>query len=855
MTGQLAPRHRSNWLLPGSPRWPLALAILGIVALGLSTVSRMTPPVGPALPADNEILAYHVEPGRDLVIKIPIEIDAVEATTWAAVQLEGGGPEPPCDSARRFPYGLRATFVNEHGAEISRHDYDLESRVSCDPERPPGEGEYAARLAADGGLVTDPRSTLIVTRDLLPRGGFLRLRAKPAQIAGPDAGPGAGEPVELAVLSRLEGRYRRGKASRVVFEQSLDAAERAQITSGVSALGYEDLPALARDDVLTSWARRLEAGGIEEKDYRISRLFLRRFRTPYPRAAGRGAAEFVIGERHAAALNFRGPVQLDIEGPPGRTVRVADGSDAAQAVVLGPSGRSTVALTRGDIRSVIFDGIGPDFAVRFAAPPGQATAQLGEIMHPPTPDGARLETAPDVRVVRYLTLDPVDPVITRVAPGQELLGLLIRTGIEVSGGVDQGEAALVARWGPGPGQSADLRAVLPRSRFEWWTEGLDSSDPRLAILRIPPGVERIEITGDPRTRIRLRTIEPGVQETLYRIPYRVALAEHETWRYAPFDVSAWADIRAVNLDELERKERFSDLREQVRIERTGEGGRGPGEIPERSLTPEHAPVRRRLLAPAYQSAGEPYPSDAWTPLLVPKDVVVEREGERADRLVVIYRAEPDQLGKDVTLRVDGSVVKTEPIVTLSGTLRAPLPAGAHLVALEGLGASGVAYTDAAPVEGGPIVRRRDVHELTRVRPMTFRFPQHPGETLHLVLFVVTQGENEDFRLRYAIEGVRPASRLGAFFRRVTLPEGELAGRTGDFGKATLWEAATDRRGTDGVARTVIRLGDDLSPGDRVVRLWLAKGDDLAQRVWIGAVLVGQRAPDRASEPRIWVEDE
>lgn len=852
----LAPRrHDGGWSSPVSPRWLLAAAILGVVALGLSGIGRPPPPAGPQLPADDEILAYHVDEDRDLVIKIPIEIDAVEATTWAAVLPERSGPEPPCDSARRFPYGLQAAFIDDTGAEVSRHDYDLESRVSCDPERPAGEGEYAARLANGRGAVTDPRTTLIITRDLLPRGGLLRLRAKPAPPAAPGAPPDIAPPVRLEALTRLEGRYRRGEASRAIFEQSLDSEERARIAAGISALGYADLPELARADLLTSWARRLEAAGVDGHDYRVSRLLLRRFRTPYPRAAGRGASEFVIGERHAAALNLRGPVQLDLEGPPGRVVRVADGASAGQRVTLGPHGRSTVALSRADVRTVIFDGVGPDFGVRFAAPPAQAPLQIGEIIHAPTPDGARLETPPDVRIVRYLNLDPVDPVITRVAPGQELLGLLIRTGIEVSGGVDQGEAAVMARWGPAPGQSADLRVVLPRSRFEWWSEGLDASDPRLAILRIPPGVERIEVTGDPRTRIRLRTIEPGVQETLYRIPYRVQLQEDEVWRYAPFDVSAWADIRAANLDDLERKERFSDLREQVRIERTGEGARDPDDIPERTVIPEHAPVRRRLLAPAYQSAGEGYPSDAWTPLLVPKDLLVEREGERADRVVVIYRAERGRLGKDVTLRVDGKVAKAEPIVTLSGTLRVQVPAGVHRVAVEGLGASGVAYTDSAPAEGGAIVRRRDVHELTRARPMTFRFPQRPGETLHLVLFVVTQGENADFRLRYALEGVKPASRYGVFFRRVTLPEGELAGRTGDFGKATLWEAATERRGADGVARTVIRLGDDLAPGERVVRLNLGKGDELAKRVWIGAVLVGQRAVEKEAEPRIWVEDD
>ncbi|AUX47337.1 uncharacterized protein SOCE26_088560 [Sorangium cellulosum] len=882
-----APRRAVN------PRWLIVMAVLGVTALALATLPG-APPLGSALPAEDEILAYHIDLDRDLVIKIPAEIDAVEVTTWAGVKADA------CDSSRRYPYGFIAAFVDERGKEVARHEIDLESRVSCDPDRPLGEGEYAARLDRGGGAVTDPRSTLLITHDVLPHGGQVRLRAKPA--VGSD---GVRAPAELTILSRLEGRYQRSEASRALFEQSLDAEERRNVGRRVSALGFADLPEPARKTLLRGWARRLEAAGREGLDYEMSRLLLRRFRMPFPRAEGRGASEFTIGERHAAALNFRGPVSLDIEGPPGRTVRVADGASAPASVTLDARGRATVQLSREDIRTAVIDGVGPDFGVRFAAPEAQVTQQIGEIVHPamPPPGGAgaagaaeagaaeagaaaagaeeppagveepaaagaavvpappaRLQTPPDVRIVRYLALNPTEPVIARMAPGQEILGLLIRAEIETTGGAEQGEATVVARWGPGPTERAELKVMLPRSRFEWWNDGFDASEPRLALLRPPAGVERIEITGDVRTRVRLRTIEPGVNETLYRLPYRVPLREDETWRYAPFDVSTWTDVRAANLDELERNERFSDLREQVRIERSGEGAKSDADRPERILMPEHAPVRRRLLMPAWQSAGEPSPGDAWTPLLVAKEVHVDGEGARAGQLSVIYRAARGELGKEVAVRVDGEVAASEPIVALSGTLRVEAPPGARKVEVEGLGEGGVAYTDAPPANGGAIVRRRDVFELTRGRPMEYRFKQAPGETLHLVLFVVTPGENADYRIRYRIEGARPASREAAFFRRVTIPEGVLAGRGGDLTRATLWEAATDRRGVDGVGRGVIRLGDDLAPGERVVSLSLLgpqAGDvgETAKAVWVGAVLVGQEGPRRDDGPRLWVEDD
>ncbi len=175
--------------------------------------------------------------------------------------------------------------------------------------------------------------------------------------------------------------------------------------------------------------------------------------------------------------------------------------------------------------------------------------------------------------------------------------------------------------------------------------------------------------------------------------------------------------------------------------------------------------------PAWQSAGEPSPGDAWTPLLVAKDVRVDGAGARAGRLSVIYRAARASLGKEVAVRVDGEVALKEPIVALSGSLRVAAPAGARRVEVEGLGEAGVAYTDAPPANGGAIVRRRDVFELTRARPMTYEFKQEAGETLHLVLFVVTPGENADYRIRYRPRGGEAGVAGGG-----VLPAGDDPGR-------------------------------------------------------------------------------
>ena len=57
VNGRFTAKHRPVSTYLGNPRWFISLAILGLVALGLSGVTEQPPTIGRALPAEDEIPA------------------------------------------------------------------------------------------------------------------------------------------------------------------------------------------------------------------------------------------------------------------------------------------------------------------------------------------------------------------------------------------------------------------------------------------------------------------------------------------------------------------------------------------------------------------------------------------------------------------------------------------------------------------------------------------------------------------------------------------------------------------------------------------------------------------------------
>lgn len=828
-------------------RWLLALGVIAVAAAVLVRVALPIPASASAPAPTDEILAYRLVPGGRVAMNLPPEIEGAVVTTWGVLS-----PLSPCDPSARHAYALHATLADETGRAVLERDIAIESRASCDPRVPEPERDYAARLAEGEGRVLDPRTTTLLLDGRLPRGGSVALSLAPGDV---------GE-----VLLRVEGRYLRGALGREAHERSLDLADRHRAIGDKTALGFVDLPEAARERATTGWARRLEAIGREGDDYEVRRLLLRDYRVPIP-APPRKEEGVALGPRRAAALNVEGPLSLDVTGPAGAVLRVTEGLAAPREIALDPSGVARVWLGGQALRTVVVEGATAEMAARFAVRREDARALVGDASPKPLGDGL-VAIAPDVRVARYMKLDPREPLVARIAPGQEVLALAIRAELAPNDARDEAAIGVAARWtrpesprGPG-GEHArasvsgtvEGRFVLPRSRFERWASGGDATDARVAILNVPAGVDRVEIRGDAAARVQLRAPEPGQTVNVPRAPYRRALAEGLAWRYAPLEERRWAPIRPEGEADLERAGRVAELEEQVRIERVDAAPARP----EHALAPEGTPLRRWLLVQAHHARGAIFPPDAWS--IVPTDgeraLAIASEGSRAGLVRVLYRAHPTLLGHEVLLRDAGAIVARAEIATLSGTLRAQVPPGVHRFRIEGLGPLGLAYADAAPAEGGPIVRRRDVYELRPGGSLQLAFRQGEGETLTVVLFVVAESLGREWSLSYAIDRGAPARVEGRFFRVVTRASGTLSGRAGDAGCGLLWEAKVDARSAakapHGIAKAKIALGDDLVAGRRTVTLKL---DRRAPRLWIAAVLHGRAAPDEPGGVTMWPEDE
>ncbi len=814
-------------------RVALALAVLvltGLLVLRLA-VPGLAGASAPSPPRD-EALVYEIPAESPLEIRVTGDLDTLVMTTWAVL-----GDDARCDPEARYAYSVTTSLVDEHGAEAGAGRFDLETRRSCDA----GDGaELAAELAGGGAAVADPRTTILPLSALLERGGILRLRA---------AAGGA-----QRVLARIHGRVRRSPSGSRVRDLTLTPEARHALVEHRASLGFDELPASARANATTESLRRLDALGREGEGFRLERLIFSDFRAPLPGAAP-PLLGFPIGAGHAAAYNVGASVSLRLEGPPRRTVRALEGAGPGAPVLLGEDGTATIDVPATGPRTLVLAADGEDFPVRASVAMERATAQIGDVTVRARPDG-RAEIAPDVRHVKYTRLHPTLPIVTRVAKGQELLGVVLRAQLGAGDARDEAEIAVRARFGPGPRDEAHLAVTRRRSRFERWSDGAGATDAYRAILRVPLGAASVELSGEQGSAVALETLDPGSKDVL-RLPYQVALAEREVWRYAPFDTRAWAPIRPDDHEELEREGRLCELREQVRIESTGAAGGGPPR-PERLLDPEGAPVSRRFFEEATLPRGAAFPARAFTPLPA-RRLLVPGAGPRTGRVGILYRVPPDRLGGTATVRVDGEIAAQPRLLLGAGTIEIEALPGPRAITVEWppargapSGASPCAYADVAPEGGGAIVRERRVFELRPGAPLTLRVPQREGELDQIDLFVVDEGRRAPWSLRYQLEMGAPPSR-GRFFRRLTTLAAIVSGQASGLPRGRLWEGPLDAGGEppDSVARAAIPLGDDYPAGERRLRLEVLSA---ASPLWVRAVLVGQAPGASEGESDVWVEE-
>lgn len=807
-------------------RWLIAFLVIALAGVALLGLTRESSRVAEHKAFD-EILAYEISGAQDVVVSVPGNVARLSVTTWAIVT-----PPAQYDPALTYTYALGVTAADARGQRLFQRDYFQVSRVSVpDLDGPRASADFVARLADGGDWVTDSRTTDVELDAFEGRGGRVRFSA---------SGPG-----KPRLLLRIAFSQSRGQLERRVLTRSLDPGKRRLLVEGRASLGFGDLPEPAQQRALASWGRRIGALGSKGVDYVERRLLLGNFR---PRAEERATPDLGIDidAQHAAALNLEGPLSLYLASDRDGELEVADGTLPPRRVPVTSRSGAVLQLTSAGARTVKVNSSLP-LHVRFQLGEAERTRQIGDFAPAPAREG-KIEVGPDVRRQRYFRLHPAEPIRVHLARGQEMLGLTLRGVCRPHDPLRR--ARVVATWREqGLTRTAEADVTVTRSDYDRFADVGDASEAAWLQFSAPVGARDVELTGPADLAVSVWTREPMTAGNVIHPAYARELAEDEVFRNAPYQVRSWAGLVPDNADALVLAGRELIALTQVRIHRIAPAATAKV-LPERTLLPLGTPLRRELLMPERLEPGLPLPSGAWTPIRGVTALRVEAEGPDAARLSLRYRLGSQPLGDTLRVLVDEQTLHEQPLLLASGTLERPLSPGVHRVKLLGLREDSEAYARAAPANGGPVVKSYSVFELGREGQMSFQLDQKAGETLKVVLFVVTEGVSRPFRLSYTVDGGRVTRRSGGFFRQSTEPSGLLEGVSGVEGSGRLWEASPSSGPNvyaDAVGRAELRLGDDLNAGRRVVRIQQRGG----KRAFVRAVVVGQASASGAPELGLW----
>lgn len=799
-------------------RWLIVGTVAFLAGLLLYTVRSYTP----QFEVSDELLVQEVGPNPAVQFLIPGGTEQLLLSSWCLVPAQA---EYTPDKS--YDYGILVVVEDVEGHIVLADKLRFSSRISGDPRLPMSEGRFSARLLDGSAWVNDARSNVIDTTRLAGRAGRVRL----STLAGKHD----------RVLVRVGRPEKRSELEREVLERSLSLSERRSFVSQRSALGFGDLPKEMRGVALAEWGRRLTAVGREGRDYHTRRLLLGGFRSI---AEDENDEEpgVMVGPNLTALFNFSGKVSLRVHARPGTRLTVRQGFSDEYSVLVGQSGKLDVALDQEQPRTV---GISAATLseLRFTLSADDALRLLGT--PPTTVRGMRVTLTPDVRIQYYLALRRGSPVSYSISPAQQMLGLNIRS--TTSLGVQRRTVAL--RWLG--------RAIAPRQAMvevlepEFGNDTVDQqpiSDPQRVLLRVPPGAERLEVTGVPDLAVAAWTREPDVTESVLLPPYAVELPPNQVWRNAPYALRPVTSLRADEHDEHVLNGRLIRVATQVRIEEllAGAGRR----VAERVLESPRPGRARRFFRRGWHASMAAFPDNGWTMLGdTPLRASVPSSGPRAQRLEVLYRVAPSALGGQLELRDGARSLYSQKLSFSTGRFVIAADPGPSELSLSGLGDAGLAFARVAPTRGGVIYQEQKYHELAASEPLALSFERRTGELLSILLFVASDDEPRRFQLTYRFAGAERGLLLGRVVRRLTALEGNLSGETNErFGY--FWDSvqlgqANDR--LDYVGRVRIPVGDDLEPG--WYELNLTTEQARPGSLWVRAVIAGRRRTVESRERR------
>jgi hypothetical protein len=618
----------------------------------------------------------------------------------------------------------------------------------------------------------------------------------------------------------------RGPLEIEAILQSLTPAERAELERDRTSLPFDELSPAFRSAALSHWQRRLDAAGVAGRDYQVTRLLIGSGRAPAGLRVAERAPQLVRQSR-ALAYNVFGVVEVELSAPAGAMLSWSDDSKtSSELTVMGNDERLRILVGQSGVTStlVLRSAEPSDVPVRATIRREDAAAAIGSA----EPVGSdRRELAPSWLRSSYYRLDPEQPVLVEIAPGQNLLGLTLRAYAV------RPQGSLEARLG-----TATTRSVveLPASEFERWSDGETATEERELFLQVPAGVTRVELRGDATLYAAPFTYDPEIEEDRLAGPFQRALAPGNQWRFADCDVRHRVSIKSPEHERLVSEGRTLELRAQARV--LEPPARAP--LPETALVPNGTDnVRRHLVSSLVGAEVRPARENVWVALDRPRRVSIASVGARAGQAKLRYRLLPEHLGQTLALTVDGSPRLSEQPITTAADVDISVPPGEHVFALQGLGPGDAALLQVGAAPREPLLRQRIVYRLPPAESLEFRIDKQ-AETARLIVLAYAERAT-DVTLSYSLGG-----KLGTTFSAShSVLSGRLTGPALPLEGAWFWESTEVSQLAE--FRDGVTLGADLERG--VVRVKLK--NETRTRLWLSLVLVGQGATQAEGVQHFW----
>jgi hypothetical protein len=790
-------------------RYLVAASVALVAALLLVGVVR-----NPSLRSDDvevpsdELLAYDLAATPGVKIGLMQQTSEIRLTAWCVV--EHARPE------ERFDFCVRVEWLDTAGNVLSESPVAFESRVSqLTPSKSPSS--FAARLAYSDALVTDSRTVRLLVPEFSGR--------HPSQMR---LSPNAASLQRILVRTTFPEARQAFEVAAV--DRRLRPFERLEIIHDRASVGYDDLPFSLRAVALATWQRRLDASGIEGKDYRVERLLVGSGRT----GAGLANAqrhEWLIHRRHALALNAHGRVPIEIHAPAHTLLQVAAGVDQEpRSVTVDEKGRASLEVGQPTHMQTVVVSSTSDAPVPVSI--SVAANQLDAFLGPTQPlEGSeRLVVAPLLRRSGYYQLDPQGPVLLKVAPGQKFVGLQVRsTHASLHGNIeaqiDKDRAAI----------DVDMMPTV----FEQWQDEVPATDAQQLFVRLPAGARQIALRGSPHLRVAPFTVDPDIMSDRLAPEYEVPLPADMRWKFPRYDIDRQVSLRPENELELGAAGRKLELVAQSRLVARGR----TGEEPETTLVPTTTAAQRHVVEPVRWSPDIPLPEDVVIALDHPHRGYVTSKGPRAGRVRVAYRLGEAAVGEAFELLVDQAALHNEEAVASSGQFEIPVAPGTHTFELKGLKGDSEVLLEATPLEASGALRRKVAYRIAPGAVLRFVVDKQ-ADIANVVIFTYLQNERL-VSMRYAVEG----SKVSDFLHSVTALHGEIAGVATEARGVWYWESGPKKSLNQ--HRSVLTLGNDLAKG----KLALVLRNQSRFAVFVALVLVGQAANDRPKVQRFWTTEE